>query len=217
MSENRDALAAASAILGEAENDHRELLASVVTVARALFGAAASSVFLLDEESHELVFEAVAGEGESHLVGRRFPADRGIAGWVLAAGEPLVVSDLSTHPTFARDLAESTGYVPSSLMAAPLVRRDGETIGVMEVLDASPSQVSPLSAAELLTLFAGQAAIALGVVRRSRQARRMLSREGAEMSELAQVARLLDSLGEDRRAAGMELLDSVNRLLRAGS
>lgn len=59
-----------------------ELLQSVVDVARAIFGAAASSVCLLDEEADELVFQAVSGEGEAFLVGRRFP--RGAvspAGW----------------------------------------------------------------------------------------------------------------------------------------
>jgi GAF domain-containing protein len=212
MNENGNLVAAAAAFLGEAERDHSELLTSVVTVARALFGAAAASVFLLDDASDQLVFEAVAGAGEDHLVGERFPASRGIAGWVLGAQEPLVVSDLSTNPVFARDLAETTGYVPRSMMAAPLQRGE-ETIGVMEVLDPTPSAVSPLGAAELLTLFAGQAAVALGVIRRNRTAYRMLAQEESEPSELAQMARLLDELGADRRAAGADLLDSLHRLL----
>lgn len=214
MNENRNLLAAAAAFLGEAERDHSELLASVVNVARALFGAAAASVFLLNDESDELVFEAVSGAGEDHLVGERFPASRGIAGWVLGAQEPLVVSDLADNPVFARDLAETTGYVPRSLMAAPLLRGE-ETIGVMEVLDPAPSTVSPLGSSQLLTMFAGQAAVALGVIRRNRTAHRMLAQEQGEQSELAQMARLLDELGADRRAAGVGLLDSLHRLLSA--
>lgn len=224
MNENRNLLAAAAAFLGEAEREHSELLSSVVNVARALFGAAAASVFLLDEEAGHLVFEAVSGAGERHLVGERFPASRGIAGWVLGAQESLVVADLADNPVFARDLAERTGYVPRSMMAAPLLRRE-ETIGVMEVLDPAPSTVSPLGASELLTLFAGQAAVALGVIRRNRAAYRMLaqddgrddgrddSRAAGPGSELTQMARLLDELGADRRAAGVELLDSLHRLL----
>jgi hypothetical protein len=89
MTEHHQLLAAASALLGEAERDHKEFLGSVVNTARALFGAAAATVFLLDEQPGELVFEAVSGEGESYMVGRRFPASRGIAGWVLSAHEPL--------------------------------------------------------------------------------------------------------------------------------
>jgi GAF domain-containing protein len=212
MSENRSMTAAVSALLGEAERDHQELLSSVVTVARALFGAAAASVFLLDEEADELVFEAVSGEGESHLIGQRFPASRGIAGWVLASQEALVVSDLGTNPAFARDLAENTGYVPGSLMAAPLLHGQ-ETVGVMEVLDPAPSNISPLDSADLLTLFAGQAAVALGVIGRNRKAHQLLTQDGDEGADLAEVARLLDDLGADRRAAGLHLLDSVHRLL----
>lgn len=212
MNENHNVLAAAVAHLGEAERDHSALLAAVVNVARELFGAAAASVFLLDTGSSELVFEAVSGIGEDHLLGDRFPATRGIAGWVLTAQEPVVISDLGESPVFARDIAEVTGYVPSSLMAAPLLCGE-DAIGVMEVLDPAPSTVSPLETAQLLALFAGLAAVALNVLRRNRIAYLMLTGDGAERSELVQVARLLDQLGADQRAAGVDLLDSVHRLL----
>jgi len=59
--------AAATGLLGT-EEGHRALLQSIVDVARAIFGAKASSVFLLDEEADELVFEAVSGEGEEELI-----------------------------------------------------------------------------------------------------------------------------------------------------
>ena len=91
---------------------HRALLRSIVDVARAIFGARAASVFLLDDESDELVFEAVSGEGEESLVGRRFPSSTGIAGWVLVTGQPLVLDDVAADPRFATEAAESTGYVP---------------------------------------------------------------------------------------------------------
>ena len=41
----------------------RELLQSIVDVARAIFDAKAASITLYDEETDELVFEAVSGEG----------------------------------------------------------------------------------------------------------------------------------------------------------
>ena len=55
--------AVAAGVIG-AEEAHRALLQATVEVARAIFRAKAASVFLLDEEAEELVFEAVAGEGE---------------------------------------------------------------------------------------------------------------------------------------------------------
>jgi GAF domain-containing protein len=137
-----------------------ELLQSVVDVARAIFGAQASSVFLLDEEAGELVFQAVSGRGEEFLVGRRFPAGRGIAGWVAVSGEPIVVDDLAGNTAFDRSLAQSTEYVPDAMMAAPLVHGD-QVLGVLEVLDPAPQARSSLPELDLLSLFARQAATAL--------------------------------------------------------
>ena len=84
--------AVASGVVGSSETFHA-LLSAIVQVARAIFGATASSILLLDEESDELVFEAVVGEGEESLLGTRFPAGKGIAGWVLATRTPLVIED----------------------------------------------------------------------------------------------------------------------------
>ncbi|MFJ4090924.1 GAF domain-containing protein [Kitasatospora sp. NPDC089913] len=120
--------------LESAELRQRRLLQSIVEVARSVFGAAAASVLLVDEADGDLVFEAVAGEGEHHLLGSRFPAGTGIAGWALMTGQPVVVDDVADSPQFARSAAESTGYVPSSIMAAPLIC-DGDCIGVLSVLD----------------------------------------------------------------------------------
>ncbi|MEV4599878.1 GAF domain-containing protein [Amycolatopsis sp. NPDC049253] len=143
-------------------NGTDELLQSVVEVARAIFGAAASSVFLLDGD--ELVFHACAGAGEEFLVGTRMPAGRGIAGWVLGSGQAVIVNDLAANRTFDRAFAESTEYVPDSLMAAPLVVGQ-EVLGVLEVLDPGVQSRSDLGDLDLLSLFANQAAIALRVTR----------------------------------------------------
>lgn len=140
-----------------------ELLQSVVDTARAIFGAQASSILLLEAAAEELVFEAVSGQGQEFLVGRRFPAGRGIAGWVAASGEPMVVDDLHDSTSFDRDIAQSTGYVPNALMAAPLVHGD-RVLGVLEVLDPSPQARSSLTELDLLCLFARQAAVALNVL-----------------------------------------------------
>src|SRR5438067_4592165 len=78
MSDLRAAVAAG--VFG-AEDGYRALLRATVEVARAIFHAKAASVFLLDEATEELVFEAVAGEGADTLGGQRFPADTGVAGW----------------------------------------------------------------------------------------------------------------------------------------
>jgi GAF domain-containing protein len=205
MSDLRAAVAAG--VMG-ADDAYRALLQATVEVARAIFRAQASSVFLLDEDADELVFEAVAGEGAETLVGKRFPSSTGVAGWVLVTRQPLVVDDLTKDTRFSREAAASTGYVPRGLMAVPLLVEE-RALGVLEVLDRPEGERFTLREMDLLGLFGNQAAIALDLLQRARRARAALDGE----SELARFAARLEKAPEETRAAGLELLRSLERLL----
>ncbi|MFF1409105.1 GAF domain-containing protein [Streptomyces sp. NPDC058289] len=190
----------------------RQLLQSVVTVARYIYGAAASSVFMVSPDTGELIFAAVAGEGEQGLVGRRFEPGTGIAGWVAASGQPLITDDVGATDRFARDAAASTGYVPASIMAAPLIA-DGECIGVIEVLDRhAHDENAPgreLDDIELLGLLATQAALSLALLRRSEQAADASPRMGELVARLSQHAVMdaSDPLAVSLLTLSLDLLD----------
>ena len=202
---------AAGALAGD--ELHRALLQSLVETARAIFRAKASSIFVLDEEADELVFEAVAGEGSDTLVGRRFPSSTGIAGWVLVSRQPLVIEDVSADPRFARDAAESTGYVPKGLMAAPLLH-DERVLGVLSVLDRPKTEGFTLAEMELLGYFARQAAVALELLLAARRAQTALEDVNDELALVARIAALLDELPTERREAGIRLLRDLEAILR---
>ena len=209
MSDLRAAVAAGA--LGS-EEAYRELLQSIVEVARAIFGARASSVFLFDEDGDELVFEAVAGEGAGDLIGQRFPSSTGIAGWVLVTGQSLVLDDVTADPRFASQAAESTGYVPKAIMAVPL--HSGErTLGVLELLDRPSGERFTMEEADLLGLFAVQAAVALDLLQRSRSARAVLAGGAGETQVLTRLAAALESAEGPDRATALELLGALERLL----
>jgi GAF domain-containing protein len=211
VSEDRLRSAVAAGALG-AEESYRQLLQSIVEVARAIFEARASSIFLHDEESDELVFEAVAGEGADDLVGRRFPSSTGIAGWVLVTQQPLVVEDLASDPRHAREAAESTGFVPKGLMAVPLLHED-RALGVLEVLDRPRQAAFSLQEMELLGLFANEAAIALDLLQRARAARAVLEDEGGEAAAVAGFVARLGEASPERREAVLRLLAAIEELL----
>jgi GAF domain-containing protein len=212
MSADRLHAAVAAGVLG-ADELNRSLLQSIVETARAIFRAKASSIFLLDETTDELVFEAVAGQGEETLVGRRLPSGTGIAGWVLVTRQPLVVEDVGGDPRFARDTAESTGYVPRGLMAVPLVHEE-RALGVLSVLDRPKDSRFSLAEMELLGQFGAQAAIALEVLLRGRRARAALDGAGEDLGLLARVAAHLDALPAERREVGVRLLADLDAVLR---
>jgi GAF domain-containing protein len=214
MTEKSELHAAVAAGVVGSEESFRALLAAIVEVARSIFGARASSILLLDEEAEELVFEAVVGEGEDELLGMRFPAGKGIAGWVLATRTPLVIEDVRTDPRFASDVAEGTGYVPSGLMAAPLLH-DEDALGVLEVLDRPEASLFSLQEMELLGLFANQASIAVDLLLRARKAERVLRADEGELAVVARLAAAVDGLEDERREAGLRLLRELADTLEA--
>jgi GAF domain-containing protein len=209
--EDRLRAAVAAGVLGS-EEGHVALLHSVVDVARAIFKARASSIFLLDEDTDELVFEAISGEGSEQLVGTRFPSSKGIAGWVLVTRQPLVLEDVTGDPRFAREFAEQTGYVPKGLMAAPLLHGE-RALGVLEVLDRPESSKFTLAESDLLGLFANQAALALDLLLAARRARSVLEEGAGEDAVVARLAAALSHLDGDERVAGLRLLEALTETL----
>jgi len=211
MSDEQTLNAAVAAGVLASEERFAELLRSIVEVARAIFGAKASSIFLLDEEADELVFAAVAGDNEQTLVGNRMPSSTGIAGWVLSSRTPLVLDDVQNDPRFSRAVAEKTGYVPQGMMAVPLLHEE-RTLGVLQVLDRPQRSRFSLHEMELLGMFANQAAIALDLLASARRARAALD-GGGETAAVARVAAALERLEDERRADALALLAALERVL----
>jgi GAF domain-containing protein len=134
-----------------------ERLQDLVDAARQVFAAGACSIALLDEQEQNLVFEAASGRGADLVRGTVIPIGSGLAGWVVSSGQTLEISQVADDPRFARDIAEQTGYVPRTLLAAPLETRDG-TVGVVEVLDRGTGDDAGERDLVILALFARLAA-----------------------------------------------------------
>jgi GAF domain-containing protein len=137
-----------------------ELLGTIVEAAARIFGAAAASIALVDQDQQYLVFVVSYGAGHESVVGMRVPVNQGIAGYVALTGEPLAISNVRQDPRFAQSAAERTGYLPQSILAMPLLYGE-RVIGVIEVLDKINAPSFGMQDMELLGLFARQAAIAI--------------------------------------------------------
>lgn len=136
------------------------LLKSIVAAAARIFGAAAASILLVNEQNQTLEFKVAYGSADHDLVGTQIPLNRGIAGYVAMTGQPIAISDVQQDARFNQDFAKSTGYIPGSILATPLLSGD-RVIGVMEVLDKINAPNFGIQDMELLGLFAQQAAIAI--------------------------------------------------------
>jgi GAF domain-containing protein len=137
------------------------LLKSIVETAARILGAVAASILLVNEEDETLEFKVSAGGADHDLVGKKFPYDKGIAGYVFMTGQPIAASNVREDKRFNQDFAKSTGYVPNSILATPLIFLDDRIIGVMEVLDKTNGDSFDIRDMELMGMFAQQASMAI--------------------------------------------------------
>ncbi|MDQ6686226.1 MAG: GAF domain-containing protein [Actinomycetota bacterium] len=193
------------------------LLRSITRTARGLFGAAACSLALLSDDESELIFTSVSGAGEADVSGLRIPSNTGIAGWVVMSGQPIAVGDLHRDPRFATDVAETTGYVPTTLLAVP-VQTPERLLGVVELLDRDESRAEANRDMEMLALFADQAALAIDGERAFWDFGRLLLKAAAVRAENATLAAALDEVaaaesGDPRDVAELAALVAQLRQL----
>ncbi|RYD40223.1 MAG: GAF domain-containing protein, partial [Verrucomicrobiaceae bacterium] len=75
-----------------------DLLPAILDVARRVLGAEAASLFLVNEQGELELSAARGGYGGTGEIRITVPRGKGIAGWVLATGKPLLVQDAYSDP-----------------------------------------------------------------------------------------------------------------------
>ena len=168
-------------------------LRAACAATRSIFAAAACSCALATPDGAELEFVAADGAGAEAIIGVRLPVSRGIAGFVALSGQPISIADVGLDQRFARDIAESTDYVPTAILAAPLLDEDGETIGVLEVLDP----VRPEDESRIGVQRGGVAELAV------------LTTVAAQVASVVRLSRRLDELTDGSTAAELRLARDV--------
>jgi signal transduction protein with GAF and PtsI domain len=115
-----------------------EMVDQVTEIAGRMFNGCGSSVLLVEKEGSALTFKVATGKRGKNSRGIGISAECGIASWVACHRKPLIVNDISKNSRFSNSFGKTvdtvTGFVPRSVMCAPLV--EGErVIGVIEVVN----------------------------------------------------------------------------------
>ena len=180
-------LNSASTALGTTLDLERVLDITIASIG-PVTGCNKSAIYLLNEVGDELHLAKSHGlspayvEGAQHI--RLGTNERGM---VAAQRRPLVVSDVTTTPSFQRfiDLAESEGF--RSLAEVPMVGQNG-VVGTLAIFYADPH---PFTQAELdvLQTFASQAAAAVNNARLYERTDQALARRAEELAALEEIGR----------------------------
>lgn len=214
-----DELAQAAADLGPAIEPpgYQDLLVWIVNTAREVTGAAAASIAVLDQREEILRFVAASGSAGDQVVGIEMDAGKGIAGWALASGQSITISDAPSDPRWAADVAAKTGYTPRSVFAIPL-ESDAGTMGVMEILDAEEGRDHAENESRVVTTLAYQAAVAIETTTLFRDLGRVLFRAAAVAAadDAVDVKQALEQTAERARGSRRALADMLEIFYEIG-
>jgi GAF domain-containing protein len=119
----------------------KELTGIILEVVRTEIAVERISVFVVDR-SRSILQPLVTQQLEDEAFS--LPVGMGIAGTVAATGEVLDIENAYADPRFDRRFDGKSGYYTNDLFALPVCNRNGEVVGVLELLN----RLRPISPAD---------------------------------------------------------------------
>jgi signal transduction protein with GAF and PtsI domain len=212
-------------------------IGQLLSASAATLNASEASVLIRDGDEGALRFLAAIGTVAEQLLNMKVPAGKGIAGFVMSSGQPMVVADVGEEDAFYAEVDRATGFSTQMILATPL-RKNDEIIGVLEYINRPGEPPwEPFSPEEMdKAAFCGEAIASLVSAYESAKLFRDLGdrmvtsdedvdlnavrtwlrgiRDAAEHREMLELALLLREVafrGEPERLICKELLESILR------
>lgn len=150
--------------------DLKDLLQLILATALNHTGATRGSLMMLDEKGKELIIKASVGIEEDIIEKSRVKLGEGISGKVAAEREPVLISDVTSHPLFNK-LAQH--FPEKSFISIPLVgamsdellydskKEKKNLIGVLNLNKPKTGKTFSQSDVHFLSILANQAAISI--------------------------------------------------------
>lgn len=137
-----------------------EILQQIMVQVSRLLCPRAWTLLLKDEVTGELEFALVnAGAAES-LKDVLLPAGQGVAGWVAANGQTLIVPDVSCDARFAADIDRQLAFTSRSIACVPVMSHD-QVFGVIQLTNSTEDGIFNEVDGQILTAIADFAGIAI--------------------------------------------------------
>jgi diguanylate cyclase (GGDEF)-like protein len=135
------------------------LLGAIMHQMEEFFGPEHWSLLILDQESQELYYALSAGLDAALIRDLRLPIGKGIAGYVAATGNALVVPDVAADKSWSRYAIDHPELNLRSIACLP-IRHGGRVLGVLQ-LHNSQLDLLPESSLSFLRVLCDYTAIAL--------------------------------------------------------
>ncbi|HBX70425.1 MAG TPA: hypothetical protein DEH25_13865 [Chloroflexi bacterium] len=172
--------------------DLPSLLDQILASAIEILNCEAGTLFLVEEETGELVFEVVKGPVAGELVGRRLPPGTGHVGRSVDSGSPAIVNEVRATTEWSQKSDQQTGFKTRDLLLVPMTVKD-HVVGVIEVINRKDGMPFTGDDQNLLTTFTSQAAVALENARLYTLTDQKLAARVDELSVMQRIDRELNA------------------------
>ncbi|HLO30231.1 MAG TPA: GAF domain-containing protein [Anaerolineales bacterium] len=184
--------------------EQEPLLRNILENAVNILNCEAGTLFLMDEQTGDLIFRVTVGPVASNLLGQRLPAGTGIAGRAVQLRAPVIENDGQRSTARNEGPDRQTGFISRALLAVPMQIKD-RVLGVIEVINRRDGLPFVADDQNLLTAFAGQAAVAMENARLLALTDQELAARVEELSIMGRIVRELNASLEVDRAMRITL------------
>jgi signal transduction histidine kinase len=184
--------------------DIKLLLDRLLNSAVEILECEAGTLFLVDQETEELVFSVTVGPVAADLVGQRLPPGTGLVGKAIESRSPVVANDVLRDKSWFAKPDEQTGFHTRSLLVFPMIVKDA-VVGVIEVINKRSGMPFTNADQELLQAFAAQAAVAYENARLYTMTDQELADRVEELSVMQRIDRELNASLDVERAMRITL------------
>lgn len=172
--------------------EQEPLLQNILENAVAILNCEAGTLFLMDDQTAELEFRVTVGPVAGNLLGQRIPAGTGIVGRAVETRAPVIENDAQRSTAHFGTADRQTGFISRALLAVPMQIKD-RVLGVIEVINRRDGLPFAEDDQNLLTAFAGQAAVAIENARLIANTDQELTARVEELSIMGRIVRELNA------------------------
>ncbi len=180
------------------------LLKSILESAVSILDTEAGSLFLVDAQTDELIFEVTVGPVAQNLAGQRLPPGTGVVGKAVNKRLPVIINNVAATTTWNPASDKQTGFMTRAILAIPMEVKN-RIIGVIEIVNKKDGNPFTGDDQNLLSAFAGQAAVAIDNARLYTLTDQELTARIDELSVMQRIDRELNASLEVNRAMRITL------------
>jgi adenylate cyclase len=134
------------------------LLTKILDISTQILSAERGTLFMYDAQAGRL--KSVVAQGLDGGVDLDLPPTQGVAGAAFTSGQPVNVPDAYRDDRFWPELDRLTGYRTRSILSVPVRNKQGQVVGVLEILNKSNGSFTPADVKKL-EVFSAHVSVAI--------------------------------------------------------